>query len=75
MLNSRQPSIINGQNLKFQWADGVVPVIDIEHLSIRAGERLRFLHNLIIENQGSPDMEKAHLVNKTLNHLPWISAR
>lgn len=39
----------------------------------KAEKRLRYLHTLIIENSDLPDMEKVELVNKTLNHLPWIA--
>lgn len=38
-----------------------------------AEKRLRYLHTMILENQDLPIMEKVELVNKTLNHLPWIA--
>jgi len=54
------------------WSENV-----FTHISQAYGEdaekRLRFLHTLILDNQDLPDMEKVELVNKTLNHLPWIA--
>jgi predicted transglutaminase-like cysteine proteinase len=38
-----------------------------------AEERLRYLHNFILDNQDKPDMEKIVLVNEVANHLPWIA--
>jgi predicted transglutaminase-like cysteine proteinase len=38
-----------------------------------AAKRLRYLHNMALENQDLPVMEKLKLVNSTLNHLPWIA--
>ncbi|WP_163335874.1 transglutaminase-like cysteine peptidase [Desulfopila sp. IMCC35008] len=39
----------------------------------QAAKRLRYLHNLALENQELPVMEKLELVNRTLNNLPWIA--
>ena len=39
----------------------------------QAEERMRYLHNLILENQNLPVPEKLKLVNDTMNHLPWIA--
>ncbi len=39
----------------------------------KAEKRLRYLHDMIRENQDISVMEKIELVNRTLNKLPWIA--
>ena len=54
------------------WSENVFHYISQEY-GPDAEKRLRYLHSMVIENQDLPVMEKVELVNKTLNHLPWIA--
>ena len=38
-----------------------------------AEKRLKYIQDLILDNQDKSDMEKVILVNKEANHLPWIA--
>ena len=60
-------------NASFQpWSEKVFEYVEHQY-GVDAVKRLRYLHNLIIENQNLPVEEKLRLVNTTLNHLPWIA--
>lgn len=54
------------------WSEKVFISVEKEY-GPQATKRLRYLHNLALENQELPVMEKLELVNGTLNHLPWIA--
>lgn len=54
------------------WSEKVFEHVRQEY-GTDAEKRLRYLHTMVVENQDLPDMEKVELVNKTLNHLPWIA--
>lgn len=54
------------------WSENVFIHAEKEY-GPQAAKRLRYLHNLALENQDLPVMEKLELVNNTLNHLPWIA--
>jgi len=54
------------------WSENVFAYVKKEY-GDQAEKRLRYLHNLVRDNQDKPVMEKLDLVNETLNHLPWIA--
>ena len=54
------------------WSESVFIHIEQEY-GKDAEKRFRWLHQFIIDNQDSPDMEKVEKVNRALNRLPWIS--
>jgi len=47
-------------------------MIAVRH-GVGAAERLREVHDLVIENQDKPVQEKLKLVNDYLNNFPWIA--
>lgn len=54
------------------WSEKIFVEAEKEY-GEQAVKRLRYLHNLALENQELPVMAKLELVNTTLNHLPWIA--
>lgn len=54
------------------WSEKVFESIEQEY-GPQAVKRVRYLHDLVIKNQDLPVKEKLALVNKTMNHLPWIA--
>lgn len=56
------------------WSERVFTAVEKEY-GTNAVKRLRYLHELIQENQSLPVIEKLELVNTTLNQLPWIGDR
>lgn len=58
---------------KYQPWDEKVFIHVQETYGPRAEKRMRFLHNMIIENQDLGVDEKLKLVNTTMNKLPWIA--
>lgn len=63
-------SVYSGQ---FQpWSEKVFQFTEREYGKM-AAKRLRYLHDLAENNQGLSVIKKLKLVNKTMNHLPWIA--
>ena len=54
------------------WSENVFIEVEKEY-GAEAVKRLRYLYNMVKENQELPVMEKLKLVNTTLNHLPWVA--
>ena len=54
------------------WSEDVFTYVN-EQYGERAEKRYRYLHKLILENQDKTAKVKLDLVNRTLNHLPWIA--
>lgn len=54
------------------WSDAVFEHVN-QTFGPEAEDRLRYLHDLVDDNQHLPVEEKLKLVNETLNHLPWIA--
>ena len=54
------------------WSDEVFTHVNRE-FGPDAEERLRYLHDLVRDNQHLSVLEKLKLVNETLNHVPWIA--
>ena len=54
------------------WSEKVFQAIDDEY-GPQAEKRMRYLHNLVLQNQKLPVKEKLNLANVTMNHLPWIA--
>lgn len=54
------------------WSEDVFTYVN-EQYGEQAEKRCRYLHKLILENQGKTTKAKLDLVNQTLNHLPWIA--
>lgn len=54
------------------WSENIFAYVKKEY-GDQAEKRLRYLHNLVRDNQDKPVLEKLDLVNTTLNHLPWIA--
>jgi predicted transglutaminase-like cysteine proteinase len=54
------------------WSEAVFEHVKKEY-GAPAEKRMRYLHNMILENQDLSEMEKVKLVNNTLNHIPWIA--
>ena len=54
------------------WSENVFVQIGKEY-GQQAEKRMRYLHEIVVENQGKPVEEKLRLVNDTLNQLPWIA--
>ena len=54
------------------WSEDVFGEIRKEY-GAEAEKRVRYLHDLAVENQGLPVNEKLRLVNDTMNNLPWIA--
>lgn len=54
------------------WSENVFTHVEKE-FGPQAAKRLRYLHKMVMDNQNLPVMEKLVLVNRTLNHLPWIA--
>lgn len=54
------------------WSEDVFTYVNEEY-GEQAEKRYRYLHKLILENQDKTAIEKLDLVNRTLNHLPWIA--
>lgn len=54
------------------WSENVFIEAEKEY-GPDAAKRLRYLHNMVMDNQELPVMGKLKLVNNTLNHLPWIA--
>ena len=54
------------------WDDQVFVAVGEIH-GLAAAERLRDAHDLILENQDKPLMEKLKVANDYLNNFPWIA--
>jgi len=54
------------------WSEEVFVQINKEY-GQQAEKRLRYLHDLVVQNQDKPVLEKLRLVNDTMNQLPWIA--
>jgi predicted transglutaminase-like cysteine proteinase len=54
------------------WEDHVFVAMGEQH-GTAAAERLRKVHDLIVEHQDKPVAEKLALVNDYMNSLPWIA--
>lgn len=54
------------------WSENVFIQAEKEYGAM-AAKRLRYLHEMALKNQDITVMEKLDLVNRTLNHLPWIA--
>lgn len=54
------------------WSEDVFIYVN-EKYGEQAEKRYRYLHKLILDNQDKTAIEKLDLVNRTLNHLPWIA--
>lgn len=65
------PCLISAQRYE-PWSDNVFVHIGSEY-GTEAEKRMRYLHEIILNNQDISVDEKLQLVNKTLNRLPWIA--
>ena len=54
------------------WSETVFEYVN-ETYGAEAEDRLRYLHDLVDDNQHLSVGAKLKLVNETLNHLPWIA--
>lgn len=70
LLLSFSSTAIGGDFLP--WSENVFIEVEKEY-GTDAAKRLRYLHDMVKDNQHLPVMKKLKLVNSTLNHLPWIA--
>ncbi len=54
------------------WSENVFSHIKKEY-GIQAEKRMRYLHDIIRDNQDKTVEEKLRIVNDTMHHLPWIA--
>lgn len=54
------------------WSEKVFIHINSEY-GAQAEKRMRYLHDIVMKNQGKSVQEKLRLVNDTMNNLPWIA--
>lgn len=54
------------------WSENVFLHINKEY-GAQAEKRMRYLHDLVLNNQDKSVEEKLRLVNDTMNNLPWIA--
>lgn len=54
------------------WSENVFAHIEKEY-GPQAEKRMRYLHAIILNNQGKSVEEKLRLVNDAMNNLPWIA--
>lgn len=71
LLCIASPNLSTGSGFQ-PWSEKVFEHVEQEY-GKQAAKRVRFLHDLMLENQDLPVMEKLELVNTTLNKLPWIA--
>jgi hypothetical protein len=63
-----------GQTSFQPWSESLFEFIEKQHGKPGA-DRMRKLHQIIIENADKPIDVKLRVTNETLNHLPWIADR
>lgn len=58
---------------RFQpWSEGIFKQIEIEY-GKAASQRMRHIHQVIVDNQDAPLHKKLEVTNNTLNALPWMT--
>ena len=67
----QEPSAFKTRKIE-PWDNAVFEAISKDY-GEAAGNRMRKVHHLIIENQDRPVNEKLELVNDFMNALPWIA--
>jgi len=66
-------SLLAADEMNFQpWSDSLFIQIEKEY-GKQGADRMRKLHELIIENQDKPTDVKLKVTNDALNRLPWIT--
>lgn len=67
------PLITTATELDFQpWSDSLFVQLEKE-FGKEGADRVRKLHDLMLENIGKPTKEKLEVVNNAVNQLPWIA--